>query len=93
MAQEGEALRLREHRLNVWHGTRRVRDVNTAYSDPLKPVFPADRLGPLDDLSKANCTTCHQGACKPFNGARMLAERPELNLIATTQPPPEPARR
>ncbi|GAA0577502.1 hypothetical protein GCM10009416_15070 [Craurococcus roseus] len=80
-------------RLNAWHGIRMVRDVNTAFIDPLKPVFPANRLGPMGDPLKVNCTTCHQGAYKPLNGARMLAEHPELNLISATPPPPESARR
>jgi photosynthetic reaction center cytochrome c subunit len=55
-----------------------VRDADNAYIDPLRPVFPASRLGPLGDPLKVNCTTCHQGAYKPLNGAHMLEDYPEL---------------
>jgi photosynthetic reaction center cytochrome c subunit len=71
-------------RVNSWHGIRMVRDINNAYIDPLKPVFPANRLGPNGDPLKVNCATCHQGAYKPLNGAHMLRDYPELNLVATT---------
>ena len=80
-------------RVTAWHGIRMLRDVDTAYIDPLKPVFPANRLGPMGDPLKANCTTCHQGAYKPLNGAHMLDNHPELNLVSSTPPPPESARR
>ena len=55
-----------------------VRDVNTAYLDPLLSVYPHNRLGPLGDAPKANCTTCHQGIPKPLYGVSMLKDYPEL---------------
>lgn len=80
-------------RLNAWHGIRMLRDVNTDYINPLRPVFPASRVGPLGDPLKANCTTCHQGAYKPFNGTPMLKDHPELNLVTSTPAPAQSARR
>lgn len=62
----------------AWHGIRMVRDLNVAYLDPLKPTYPAERLGPTGDAPKANCTTCHQGVNKPMLGANMLKDYPEL---------------
>jgi photosynthetic reaction center cytochrome c subunit len=41
-------------------------------------VFPAHRKGPLGDVAKLNCATCHQGAYKPLNGAQMAKDFPEL---------------
>lgn len=65
-------------RVTAWHGIRMLRDVNAAYLDPLRPVYPANRLGELGDAPKANCTTCHQGASKPLLGVSMLKDYPEL---------------
>ncbi|MES2974276.1 MAG: photosynthetic reaction center cytochrome PufC [Pseudomonadota bacterium] len=62
----------------AWHGIRMARDLNTKYLEPLKPVFPQDRLGPTGDVAKLNCATCHQGAFKPLYGAGMLKDHPEL---------------
>ena len=56
----------------AWYGIRMVDAVNAEYIDPLKPVFPATRLGPLGDPKKVNCATCHQEAPKPLLGASML---------------------
>lgn len=58
----------------AWYGIRMVDAINTDYIDPLKPVFPANRLGPLGDPLKANCGTCHNGAPKPLLGASMLKD-------------------
>lgn len=69
-------------RATAWYGIRMVRDINTAYLDPLKASFPADRLGPHGDSAKVNCATCHQGAFKPLLGANMLAGYPELASLA-----------
>ncbi len=80
-------------RVNAWHGIRMVRDINVNYIDPLKPVFPANRLGPNGDPLKVNCATCHQGAHKPLYGANMLRDYPELNRVTSTPAPPEEARR
>jgi len=65
-------------RTTAWHGIRMVRELNNAYLDPLKPTYPAARLGPTGDAPKANCTTCHQGVNKPLAGAAMLKDYPEL---------------
>ena len=32
-------------RVTAWHGIRMVRDLNNDYLNPLKNVFPANRLG------------------------------------------------
>ncbi len=78
-------------RTAAWHGIRMVRDINNGYIEPLRDIFPANRLGPHGDTLKANCTTCHQGAYKPLYGAPMLRDYPELmraNLTAPIQAPP-----
>ena len=65
-------------RATAWYGIRLARDLNTQYLEPLAGVFPANRLGPLGDVPKLNCATCHQGAFKPLYGASLLATHPEL---------------
>jgi len=65
-------------RATAWHGIRMVRDVNNNYLTPLTSVFPADRKGPLGDVAKVDCETCHQGAYKPLLGQSMLGDYPEL---------------
>ena len=65
-------------RVTAWHGIRMVRDLNTAYLDPLAATLPANRHGPAGDGPKLNCGTCHQGAYKPLYGASQLKEHPEL---------------
>jgi photosynthetic reaction center cytochrome c subunit len=62
----------------AWHGIRMVRDLNTNFLGPLKPVFPAARLGPLGDAPKVNCATCHQGVYKPLFGVSLAKDYPEL---------------
>ena len=64
--------------MTAWHGIQLVRDLNTAYLDPLKDVVPATRLGPAGDVPKVNCTTCHQGASKPLLGVSLAKNYPEL---------------
>ncbi len=71
----------RPQRTTAWHGIRLARELNNTYLEPLKPVFPEDRLGPLGDPSKVNCATCHQGVHKPLFGAQMLKDYPELNAV------------
>lgn len=66
-------------RATAWHGLRLVRDINEAFLTPLKPVYPANRLGPHGDAPKAFCSTCHQGLAKPLNGTQMLKDYLELN--------------
>jgi photosynthetic reaction center cytochrome c subunit len=65
-------------RATAWYGIRLARDLNTNYLEPLKPTFPANRLGPTGDAPKLNCATCHQGAFKPLYGASMLKDHPAL---------------
>lgn len=55
-----------------------VNEVNQAYLDPLRPEFPPHRLGPLGDVPKVECATCHRGAYKPLYGADMLKDYPSL---------------
>jgi len=65
-------------RATAWHGIRMVRDLNDNYLTPLGDVFPANRKGPLGDVFKINCATCHQGVNKPLYGAQMAADYPSL---------------
>lgn len=82
-------------RVTAYHGLGMVGQVNHAYITPLQPVFPANRLGPMGDPFKVNCTTCHIGANKPLNGAQMAKDYPELlrrtNLVAQAATPAAPA--
>jgi len=73
-------------RATAWHGIRLVRDLNVNYLDPLKPQFPANRLGPLGDAPKVNCATCHQGVYKPLYGASMVADYPAFAAAHAGQP-------
>ncbi|MFN3892367.1 MAG: photosynthetic reaction center cytochrome PufC [Beijerinckiaceae bacterium] len=61
-------------RVTAWHGIALARDINTAYLDPLKATYPAERLGPEGDAAKASCATCHQGVNKPLYGVSMLKD-------------------
>jgi photosynthetic reaction center cytochrome c subunit len=65
-------------RVTAWHGIRMARDLNLTFMEPLTEVFPAHRKGPMGDVAKLNCATCHQGAYKPLNGAPMAKDFPEL---------------
>ena len=65
-------------RTTAWYGLNMVKDLNAKYLDPLQPVFPANRLGPLGDVKKTNCATCHNGVQKPLYGANMLKDYPTL---------------
>lgn len=69
-------------RVTSWHGIQMVRDLNMSYLDPLKPVYPEERLGHQGDAPKAFCTTCHQGLNKPLNGAQMAKSYPELSRVS-----------
>jgi photosynthetic reaction center cytochrome c subunit len=62
----------------AYHGIRMVRDLNQAYLEPLHGTLPKERLGPLGDVPKVSCATCHQGVNKPLHGAGMLKDYPEL---------------
>ncbi len=69
----------RPQRTTAWYGLRMIRELNGDYLEPLTAEFPPHRLGPMGDVQKINCTTCHQGVAKPLNGVSMLAEYAELN--------------
>jgi hypothetical protein len=53
-----------------------VPTLNNEYMEPLRPVYPAHRLGALGDSPKAMCSTCHQGVNKPLYGVSMLEDYP-----------------
>ena len=62
----------------AYHGIQMVRDVNMTYLQPLKSVFPANRLGPHGQVPQLACATCHQGAPKPLMGVSLVKTFPEL---------------
>jgi photosynthetic reaction center cytochrome c subunit len=68
----------RPQRAVAWHGIQMARSLNNSYLVPLTDVFPAHRKGPLGDVAKINCETCHQGAYKPYFGESMAKAYPEL---------------
>ncbi|WP_376097031.1 photosynthetic reaction center cytochrome PufC [Roseomonas sp. CCTCC AB2023176] len=68
-------------RVTAWYAQGMLRDVNRNYIENLRPVFPANRLGPAGEPLMANCATCHQGAYKPLYGASMLRDYQELNRV------------
>jgi len=72
-------------RATAWHGIRMVQQLNAEYLEPLLPVYPDVRLGPLGDAPKANCETCHLGAYKPLYGVNMLQAHPELDRLGPEQ--------
>jgi photosynthetic reaction center cytochrome c subunit len=65
-------------RTTAWYGIRMTRDINTQFLEPLTSQFPPSRLGPLGDVAKVNCTTCHEGVAKPLFGANMIQDYPIL---------------
>lgn len=85
----------------AWYGLRMVATNNAEYMTPLASVFPAVhpgggpspwRKGPMGDVYKINCATCHQGLNKPMNGVSMRAENPVLwpgaaNVAPMAAPP------
>lgn len=82
-------------RATAWYGIRMVRDLNVDYLESLQDTFPHGRLGPLGDVAKVNCATCHQGAFKPLYGVSMVQDYPELavagNQTLPTYPQPPSA--
>jgi photosynthetic reaction center cytochrome c subunit len=68
----------RPQRSTAWYGIRMARALNNEYMVPLTDTFPQHRLGPKGDVAKVNCQTCHQGANKPYYGASMAKDYPEL---------------
>ena len=65
-------------RVTAWYGIRMVRDLNNDYMASLEGTFPRGRLGPLGDVAKINCATCHQGVYKPLYGVNMVKDYKEL---------------
>lgn len=62
----------------AFHAIRMARDLNKTYMEPLTGTFPPERLGPLGDVPKISCATCHQGQNKPLRGAPLLEDHPVL---------------
>ncbi len=73
-------------RTTAWYGIRMARDLNVAFLEPLQGTFPTTRLGPLGDVAKVNCATCHQGVNKPLRGVSQLADYPELRAARAPMP-------
>jgi photosynthetic reaction center cytochrome c subunit len=80
-------------RVTAYHGIRMVRDINNNYIESLAAVFPDNRKGPLGDVLKTNCATCHQGVNKPLAGVSMLKDYPVLarGMVTTAAAAPAPA--
>ncbi len=72
-------------RVTAWYGIRMVRDLNNAYLNSLKDVFPVYRKGALGDNPKVNCSTCHQGLFKPLYGVSMVTTFPSLQTTKTAE--------
>jgi photosynthetic reaction center cytochrome c subunit len=72
-------------RVNAWHGLNMVRTLNNDYLNPLLATYPEKRLDPTGDAPKTYCATCHQGVAKPLNGAQMLKDYLELNVVKLTK--------
>ncbi|NBC47041.1 MAG: photosynthetic reaction center cytochrome c subunit [Gammaproteobacteria bacterium] len=65
-------------RTTAWYAIRHVRELNNDWVVPLTEILPESRKGPLGDVYKVYCTTCHQGAYKPLYGAPMVKDYPSL---------------
>lgn len=72
-------------RVTAYHGIRLTRDINANFLDPLKPVYPPERLGAEGDAAKVGCATCHQGVNKPLYGVSMLKD-----YLKELSAPPKP---
>lgn len=59
-------------------GRQMVIELNNQHILATRDNLPPERLGPLGDVAKINCATCHQGASKPLLGQSMLGDWPEL---------------
>ncbi len=68
-------------KVTAWHGIRMVRELNNGFIESTASVLPDNRLGPMGDVPKVNCMTCHQGAYKPMYGANMLQHYPSLSKL------------
>ena len=83
-------------RVNAWHGIRMVGDINANYLTPLTKTLPANRLGPMGDVPKVYCATCHQGVNRPLAGAQMAKNYIGLTgikLVSALPPPMAEAAR
>jgi photosynthetic reaction center cytochrome c subunit len=83
-------------RTTAWYAIRHVRELNNDWVVPLSDVLPESRKGPLGDVYKVYCTTCHQGAYKPLYGAPMAKDYPALkapseDAAATDEAPADEA--
>lgn len=67
-----------QKRVVAWQGINMARTLNNDWMVPLTDTFPAHRKGPLGDVAKVACSTCHQGVYKPLFGAPMSNDYPEL---------------
>jgi photosynthetic reaction center cytochrome c subunit len=83
------------NRLTAWYGIQMVRDLNNNFMVPITNIFPAGRRGPMGDVPKINCETCHQGAYAPYYGAHVVDTYPALThgtgsvtAAQTAVPPP-----
>lgn len=76
-------------RVTAWYGIRMVRELNVGYMNGLASVFPANRKGPMGDVGKVNCTTCHLGAFKPLLGVSMAKDFPELLKVSSANGGPK----
>jgi photosynthetic reaction center cytochrome c subunit len=68
-------------RVTAWYGIRMAGELNDAYLKPLTATLPANRKGPMGDVLKVNCATCHQGANKPLFGAPMAKDYTAFTVI------------
>ncbi len=59
-------------------GRAMTQDINNTWIVSEPQLQPPERLGPLGDVAKVNCTTCHYGAPVTFNGESAVANWPEL---------------
>jgi photosynthetic reaction center cytochrome c subunit len=84
------------NRVTAWYGIEMVRDLNNNFMVPITNIFPVGRRGPMGDVPKINCATCHQGAYAPFYGAHVVDTYPALthptdgsaSTAQTAMPPP-----
>ena len=83
------------NRVTAWYGIEMVRALNNNFMVPITNLFPASRRGPMGDVAKINCETCHQGAYAPYYGAHVVDTYPALthstnggSTTAQTAPPP-----
>ncbi len=74
-------------RVTAWYGIRMVRDLDNDYMASLEGTFPRGRLGPLGDVAKINCATCHQGVYKPLYGVNMVKDYKELETAGNQTVP------